>query len=329
MANGLGPEVVGTKSKRPGGRIMFVVALFLVLAVVAVGVALAGGWATWSELEVSTGAPSWRPRPTWLALSLGCAVVALLITGRMWAALFRSAGGRTGGREATAAWLGSNLGRYLPGKIWQLTSLAAYVRARGDSGATAFAISLSLQAIILATGAGVAVAALGTGAFGDANAWTLALAGIAILAALNPTLLKHAVRLGARLLGEEPGTADAPLSPGAMVAAGVGGLLVWGLYGIGFWALLEGLVAENTIAIPVAGGIFAAGYVIGYLVLLAPGGIIVREGAIAALLGAVAGIPLGPAAAVALAARLWTTAAELLAFGVAAGFGLRRGPGGR
>jgi len=253
-------------------------------------------------------------------------VTALLATGRIWAALFRPAGGLTGPREATAAWLGSNLGRYLPGKIWQLTSLAAYVRSRGDSGATAFAISLALQAIMLATGAAVAVAALGTGAFGGASAWTLGLAGIAILAALNPAILRHLTRLGGRLMREETTSAGAPLGPRDLVLAGVGGLLVWGLYGVGFWALLEGLVAENTVTLYEAGGIFAAGYIVGYVVLFAPGGIIVREGAIAALLGAVAGIPIGPAAAVALAARLWTTTAELLAFGVAAGFGLRRGP---
>jgi uncharacterized membrane protein YbhN (UPF0104 family) len=65
-------------------------------------------------------------------------------------------------------------------------------------------------------------------------------------------------------------------------------------------------------------------YVAGYVVLIAPGGLVVREGAMAALLVTLAGIPLGAAAAIAAAARVWTTVAELIAFAVVAG-GLRRG----
>ena len=46
-------------------------------------------------------------------------------------------------------------------------------------------------------------------------------------------------------------------------------------------------------------------------------GLIVREGALASLLSATSVIPLGPAAALALAARVWATVGEMTAFGIA------------
>jgi hypothetical protein len=252
-----------------------------------------------------------------------------LASGALWAALFRSAGGRTGWREAIAAWLGSNLGRYLPGKFWQLASLAAYVRARGDSGARALTVSLALQAVVLAAGAAVAVIFLGGQAFGAASPWTIAIAVAAIALALNPAVLRRSIVWAGYLLREEPTPEVSGLGYGVLLRAAACAFVLWGLYGVGFWALCKGLVGGSPVSVSIAAAVFAAGYIVGYVVLLAPGGIVVREGAIAGLLGAVAGVPLGPATAIALAARLWTTVAELLAFALAAGAGLRRHSGSR
>jgi len=303
-----------------------VASAFVAFALIAVGLALSGGWASWTELEGQARSYGWELDPVWMGTAVVCGVAALLGTAGLWAALFRASGGRTGAREAAAAWLGSNLGRYVPGKIWQLTSIAAYARSRGDSGATAFVVSVALQAITLATGAAAAVGLLGARAFGGASPAALALGAGAILVALQPAVLRGLIRLGGRLLKEPAEGTDQGLESGGLLRTGIGGLVVWALYGLGFWALLQGLVVDNPVTLAAATGVFAAGYIAGYVVLLAPGGMVVREGAIAGLLGVVAGIPLGPAAAIALAARVWTTAAELLAFAVASGLGLRRAP---
>jgi uncharacterized membrane protein YbhN (UPF0104 family) len=55
---------------------------------------------------------------------------------------------------------------------------------------------------------------------------------------------------------------------------------------------------------------FGAAYLIGFLALFAPGGLGVREGIITLLLASY--LPGGLPAAVAVAARLWTTAIELV-----------------
>ncbi|WP_419162023.1 hypothetical protein [Candidatus Palauibacter sp.] len=305
---------------------MLVSVVFLLVALAAVASALFGGWGAWSGIAGSTGA-QWQIRPLWLASAVASGGAALWISGAIWGAMFRASGGRSGIREAAAMWLGSNLGRYLPGKIWQVTGLVGFVRARGDSGAGALATLLVFQALMLASGAGIAVAALGAGAFEGVGAWPVVLGGLGVAAALTPPVLRLVVRLGGRLLREPGEIEEVPLRGSLLIRAAAGSLLVWLLHGFGFWALLEGLVADNPVGPVVACGVFSASYVIGYLAVIAPGGIVVREGAMASLLGVVSTISLGPAAALALAARLWTTVAELAAFGV--GLALARWVGGR
>ena len=108
--------------------------------------------------------------------------------------------------------------------------------------------------------------------------------------------------------------------------AAVVAVLIWSLYGAGFWVLVASLFTEHGITFPMATAVFATGYVVGYMAIIAPGGLVVREGAIIGLLGMVAGMPLSSATIIALAARVWTTAAEVLALGLAIAFGLRKSP---
>jgi len=301
----------------PGRRwVALGTAAFLLAALAAVALALSGGWAAWGDFETA-GMSGWRVRPLWLAAAVGCEVAALCASGMIWAWMFRRAGGRAGVPEAAAAWLGSNLGRYLPGKIWQVTGLVAYVRARGDSGAAALTTLIAFQAAIVVTGVALALAVLGAGAFEGVDWWPLVAGGMALAAALSPPVLRFVARLGRRLLRETEDAGAGEPDGGMLCRAVAGSLLVWPLHGLGFLALLEGLVLENTIGFPAALGVFTGSYVVGYLALVAPGGLVVREGAVVGLLTAATAIPAGPAAALALAARLWTTLAELTAFGLA------------
>lgn len=289
---------------------------FLVLALAAVILALSGNWGAWSEMA-GPGVANWRVRPSWLALATVCGATALWTSGAIWGLLFRSCGGRTGMAEAAAAWLGSNLGRYLPGKIWQVAGLVGYVRARGDSGSGALATALLFQAVMLVTGSGMGLAALGARVFDGVGAWAIVAGGLAVAAALTPWLLRRIVRMGHRLLREPGEPGEVSLRGSLLIRVVVGSLFAWSLHGLGFWALLEGLLAANTVGPLMAIGVFASAYIVGYLAVMAPGGMIVREGAMASLLSVAGSIALGPAAALALAARLWTTAAELAAFGLA------------
>lgn len=296
--------------------------LFVGSAVVVAVMAIMGGWDSWTTLRADVSDFAWVVRPVPLSLALVLGVGALLSTGFLWASLFRRAGGRAPAGEAVAAWLGSNLGRYLPGKIWQLTGITAWFRARGDSGAAGFGTSLALQAVMLVVGGCFALAFGGGAVLGDVDPVAVAVAGVALLVALHPWILNGIIRRGAQVLKEPEPEGSLTAREVLWTAAGAG--LVWVVYGLGLHTLIGGLAPAFRPSVLEATGIFAAAYVAGYVVLIAPGGLVVREGALAALLVATTGIPAGAAAAVAVAARIWTTLSELLAFGVAAG-GLRRG----
>jgi uncharacterized membrane protein YbhN (UPF0104 family) len=95
-------------------------------------------------------------------------------------------------------------------------------------------------------------------------------------------------------------------------------MMTWIVYGASFWCMLRGVGITpggfwETIAA------FSGAYLLGFLALFAPGGLGVREGALAVLLAPQIGP--GLAGVIAVGSRLWMTLLELtqlipLAFGL-------------
>jgi hypothetical protein len=327
-------EERASQNRRFPRPLLIGVVAFLIIALVTVVMGLSRAWTNWIVLGGGSG-EELDPRPLLICTALVLGALALLLTGWLWAILFKVSGGRTRTSEAAAAWLGSNLGRYLPGKVWQLTSIAAYLAARGDTGSIAFTVSLALQAVMLAVGALIGVGILGPLVFSALNPWVFVIGGSGVLIALHPTVLRWVTRFVRRVLkedrtGDRADNSKVLVSDGitarSIFIAAVVAVLIWSLYGAGFWVLVASLFTEHGITFPMATAVFATGYVVGYMAIIAPGGLVVREGAIIGLLGMVAGMPLSSATIIALAARVWTTAAEVLALGLAIAFGLRKSP---
>ncbi len=287
---------------------------FLAVALVFMVVLLRGQWTSLDEVMASTRAYHWSLRPWLLALAVLIGVVDLLLMGGVWARLFRRTGGDARLVDAVRVWVVTNFGRYIPGKVWQLGGLAAYMKGTGDSGAAALVSALAFQVIALATGAAVALSTLGVawaGANGNGLPALVTLAAI-LLIGLRPRVIHWTAGHIGRWLGESDLTLD--LDAGDIARAAAGMLFAWILYGVGFLVLLKGVgIAAEISQLPVVTGIFAASYVVGYLVLLAPGGLVVREGAMTGLLVELLGLALGVAAAVAIMARIWVLVTELVA----------------
>lgn len=296
---------------------------FVVAALVAVGVLLSRQWQDLAQLRSEIEAYPWRLSWPWLAASLALATLNLFLMAAVWVGLFRARGGRVGLLEGTRLWLVTNLGRYIPGKIWQFVGMAAYMRERSGEGALALGATITFQILSLLTGVAVAIAALGTRALEipGGSPVRLALLVVVLVVLLNPAVMRRLVRLAARLLSEDDDPGVPSVADDARAAFGL--LVAWGIYGLGFWCLARGTMAGPLPGPAVLGGVFAAGYVIGYLALIAPGGIVIREGAIAGLLAALTPIPLGVAAALAAMTRIWIVLSELLAVVVAALSGRR------
>jgi uncharacterized membrane protein YbhN (UPF0104 family) len=298
------------------GRRLAILA-FLGVALIFVGLLLRGQWTALDGVMESARSFDWSFHPWWIAGAIAVGIANLFLMALVWTDLFRRTGGTAGHAEAVRVWVVTNFGRYIPGKVWQLGGLAVYMKGRGDSGAAALVSAVAFQLIALVTGAAIAVATIGVGWAGLEGGWLPGLVTLALIlvTGLHPGVLSWIARRLGSWFGETG--VSVTLGAGDIARSAAGLLVAWLLYGAGFLMLVRGVGVPWELAqLPVLTGVFAASYIVGYLVLVAPGGLVVREGAMTALLVEAGGLAVGVAAPVAIIARLWVVATELGALAV-------------
>lgn len=225
-------------------------------------------------------------------------------------------GPRLGAFEAVRLFMIANLGRYLPGKVWQIAGLAVLARGRGVPAATATGAAVLGQGIALVAATLVGLGAL-LGGPPEVRRYGLVVAtvlGLAVAVGLVPAVFRRVAAAWFRLARQEP-----PVGLGSLHAVRwlVLFVLNWVLYAFSFWVLAASF-GHAADLVPIASA-FAAAYVLGYLMLFAPAGVGVREGFLVLFLTPWLG---GAAAAVlAVVARIWSTLVELVP---AAAFWLHR-----
>ena len=226
-------------------------------------------------------------------------------------------------RSATV-YFASNLGRYVPGKVWQLAGLAYLARREGVSSATATAAAVLVQAVSLAGATVVGAWALAAtpGVAGGWGAWGAA--GILVTVAITtiPPVFDRLLDLWFRLTrrirpssgeGEEAGRdPEREDRPARSPAFGPRWVLLfagnWIVYSASFWLMARSFAVDAPFL--ALGPAFAAAYVLGYVMVFAPAGIGVREGFLVAFLQPSVGG--ATATALALLARFWMTLLELV-----------------
>lgn len=268
---------------------------------------------SWDDIKVSAAAL----RPSWSGLSLAsvciCAGYAVLITA--WRLLLRTWRSPLGVLDATRIWFVSSLGKYIPGKIWSIGAMAILAKEAGASPVAATGSSIIMQLVNLA--AGFAVVSL-AGA-GDLLApypllrvasW-ITLAATVVGLMYGPQLLVWAVRTGTRLVGRP--MPDMPvITRSILLQVFAANVAAWIAYGIGFgifWSALLGRGGGISLA---ALAVYTASYLVGYMVLPAPGGIGARETAMIGLLVSLRLATPADAALLATTSRIWLTVLEIL-----------------
>lgn len=290
-----------------------------VRTVVQVAFALAAFWFVgravvhyWGDVRRSleTVAPSWG-----LILASGGLVLAaygvLIQTWRIMVAGWEGRQPLAFG-DTTRIWFVSNLGRYVPGKIWQIAAMSALAQQRGVSPVAATGSALIVNLANILSGFVVALA----GGVRLIDATTQGRSGTAVVVALVllagllllPVLLPPAMRLAGRLTGR---LARPPQVPSRAVwAATVGTGAAWALYGTAFALLAHGIL-------PALGGgvwdfiaVYTVSYLAGYLFVPAPGGLGVREWTMVQGLTVLGIAAPGEAWTIAFVSRLWLTVLE-------------------
>ncbi len=275
-------------------------------------------------------AVKWSLDPALFALA--CLVLALsyaLVAG-LWAVALASVS-PVAVTAGARIWFLSNLARYVPGNVWSFVGAVELARREGAPRRTTLTVMALTQALsvglALLIGLPVLLAEwtrLGRPALlGLAVAVGLALLALVLWRRLERLLRRRWPELGLvldRLLRRAGGTAGARGDAGAErlvlpsrgLTLGLAGgyALYWVVTGLAFAALVRGLFPLAGSAVPLAVAGYAASYAVGFLSLLTPAGLGVREAVLVLALAPV--IPAGPALVVALVSRLWMMAFELL-----------------
>ncbi|MGQ0648812.1 MAG: lysylphosphatidylglycerol synthase domain-containing protein [Gemmatimonadaceae bacterium] len=282
-------------------------ALFGVLATAAVGLAgleIARQWGEFRESAVQL-----RVRWDTLALSGLCVLVAYAVLIDTWRRVVGAWGSRIGVGAATRIWFVSNLGRYLPGKVWQIGAMAVLAQQHGVPAVAATGSAIVVNLVNLLAGFGI-VMLTGASLFDEpAVSWGLA-AALALAIAVTPKLLPTFARVAATVLRRPVDVPSLPAS--AIWLAAVGCSLAWVLYGVAFQLLAASVLGTVTGPVSAYIAAFTGSYLLGYIALFSPGGLGVREGSLLIALDRLQLASAGAAGVLALTSRLWLTVLEVL-----------------
>jgi len=263
---------------------------------------------------VAAAAVIWRSRddvarmfaqvPLWLmGTSFMLLVGAKLLLGENARIAAHHSGITLGYGAATRLYNISQLGKYLPGSIWQFVGRAAAYRSRGAEYAqirdALLTESLWIVAAAFCIGGllcGPALVSIISQSLSPVVAWwLLGLGGGVVLAGCGLLLWRRAAFL--RYLR------SAVPTPRAVLVQ----IAVWSLLGGSFWVLVRACGMEAGLLFSI--GLFSAAYAIGFLVPIAPAGLGIRDGMLT--LGLLPFAPPGEAVAVTVVARLIYLLVEL------------------
>jgi hypothetical protein len=255
-------------------------ALLALLALALLGFAVrwfAGRW----QAVMADGA---RPEVAWQWLGVATlllfahATTALFI----WRQVLAAVGSALTWREALDSFAPSLLARYVPGKVWASAVRLDLARRAGVRiGASAGAI---LWETFVALGSAGVVALAGLGLSGDPHAfgWPLVLVGGTVVAWIVAAVLSRHPR-GAALLHRVGGT-DPVRSPAALAPSVGTSFVGWLLFGAAHLAIARAVAPVGFEAYPLMVGAVALAWAGGYLAVVMPVGLGVRDGLLLLLL---------------------------------------------
>ncbi len=252
-------------------------------------------------------------------LSALVALGTFVIMASNWRRLIAGFGHQLPLRKAFRVFYLSDMGRYIPGKIWPLLGILYLTKKEGipPEQATAsfilvqiFAIPASLLLFAVALQFEPRILVDQVAVLGETSTWLICVLMLAfsVVIVLWPQRL---LRIGNALLRrlsrpEVRFELDKKVALRLFVGYAVG----WFCYGVAFFLFARAVLPGVGLSLIAAVGVFNAAYQIGYLALFAPGGLGPRE----VVMGFMLTPFLGPLAmALPLLARLWSVLVEVTA----------------
>jgi hypothetical protein len=288
-------------SRRTLLRVVQVVLAAIVIALVARKLI-----AEWSAVRLALH----EARPNWLALAASGIVVlaTYMVLIETWRVILRGWQHEIPFFDAARIWTISNLGKYLPGKVWSITALALMSREYGVSAAEGATASVLVTLINTIVGFAVAIVA-GASLLRIPPLLVAVIAVMAVAVLASPSALPTLGLWAGKVLKRE--IVLRSLAHRVLLGAGVLTCVAWLMYGVAFWLFTKGVLGTAPGALRNYVAVFAGSYLIGFIAIFAPAGVGPREGAMGLALQR-AGLAAGPAYLLVVASRLWLTALEVI-----------------
>ncbi|UCC44256.1 MAG: flippase-like domain-containing protein [Candidatus Zixiibacteriota bacterium] len=269
----------------------------------------------WADVERF----DWRIQPFPLFLSVSFGLVAFYIFSACWRAVIGGFGHRVSIAKSFKISYLSNLGRYIPGKVWQVFGMVYLTGREGIAAEQAvasfaitqiFAVPAAMLVYIVAAqfDSRILIDRIAMAGEGTAYMLTGLMVLFSVILVLKPGPFVWLANRILKMTGRPPAVFALDKKVALLVFAGY--VLGWICYGMAFWFFLVSIIGCQT-ANPVAAvGLFNGAYQVGYLALFAPGGLGPRELVLGKLLEP---FTLGLSAMLAVMARLWAILIEGIA----------------
>jgi uncharacterized membrane protein YbhN (UPF0104 family) len=261
----------------------------------------------------------WQINIYYLIAALLSVIITFFVFSSVWRIIVLSLDKTVSYRKSFKIAYLANLGRYIPGKVWQMFGMIYLARKEGvteEEAVTSFGLS-QIFAIPSGLFSGFVFLAFYPGILREYSDIPYLTTGVIVIAAaifiisllvvFYPRLMESIFNRVITLIRRRPIRLQMNKTLAAAIYGGY--FLAWSFYGFSFWLFVKGITVQETALFPMA-GIFIIAYQVGYLFLLAPGGVGPREAMMTMMLTPFFGP--GVPAAIAIAARLWLIVAEAI-----------------
>jgi uncharacterized membrane protein YbhN (UPF0104 family) len=258
-------------------RSVWVRGAFVLFAVVAASVTVAGQW--------DAIVPAVRSMPIGVVgAALLAGLIYLPLTMLAWRAILSDLGTSLRFRDAFGVFFASQLGKYVPGGVWNLIAASELGADRKIPRRRSLSAMVVTLLVSIVSGLAVAAPAVAMSAGGADRRYLAVWALLPLsLALLTPPVLNRLLTLAMRVARREP--LEHPLTARGTLAAVAWSVSAWLVVGAQVWALGLGLGMKPGIeSYVLSAGAYALAWIVVFVVVVVPAGLGARELVLAALL---------------------------------------------
>jgi hypothetical protein len=249
----------------------------------------------------------WQFKYGLLAISFGVVFLNFLFFIQIWRNLLNKFSSGLSFKKAFKIWFYSNLGKYVPGKIWSVMGMVYMCEKEGIPKAATLTSAILNQLLNIIGGLILVLILSGTKLLSGIPRLLFLPLTLVFVLSLSPRVMEKILNWGLKKLKKEPVKVNLSFKENLFFTLLF--MLAWGVYGVAFNIFILSLTDYSFNLWPFLTSIFVFSYILGFLSIFVPGGLGVREGILVFYLSSY--FPLPVATLIALLSRLWMSVVEV------------------